>query len=99
LSLVKAQIAGWFGEEQSALAPVVSDNRRRLIMPANSGMNGLAPGHGTCLPLRAVTDAIKPAEQVRLAVRVTEADGYTAVVALAEISPKFAGRLFGLPTT
>jgi ABC-type molybdate transport system substrate-binding protein len=37
-------------------------------------------------------DAIKPAEHVRLAVRVTGADGYTAVVALAEISPQFAGR-------
>jgi molybdate transport system substrate-binding protein len=39
-----------------------------------------------------VADAIKPAEHVRLAVRVTGADGYTAVVALAEISPQFAGR-------
>jgi len=38
------------------------------------------------------TDAIKPGEQVRLAVRVTGADGYTAIVALAEISPQFAGR-------
>jgi ABC-type molybdate transport system substrate-binding protein len=37
-------------------------------------------------------DAIKPGEQVRLAVRVTGSDGYTAVVALAEISPQFAGR-------
>jgi molybdate transport system substrate-binding protein len=37
-------------------------------------------------------DAIKPGEQVRLTVRVTGADGYTAVVALAEISPQFAGR-------
>ncbi len=39
-----------------------------------------------------VADATKPGEQVRLAVRVTGADGYTAVVALAEISPQFAGR-------
>jgi molybdate transport system substrate-binding protein len=38
------------------------------------------------------TDAIKPGEQVRLAVRVTGADGYTAIVALAEVSPQFAGR-------
>jgi molybdate transport system substrate-binding protein len=37
-------------------------------------------------------DAIKPGEQVRLAVRVTGADGYTAIIALAEISPQFAGR-------
>jgi ABC-type molybdate transport system substrate-binding protein len=39
-----------------------------------------------------VADAMKPAEHVRLAVRVTGADGYTAIVALAEISPQFAGR-------
>jgi molybdate transport system substrate-binding protein len=39
-----------------------------------------------------VADAIKPGDQVRLAVRVTGADGYTAVVALAEIAPQFAGR-------
>src|SRR5215470_14162502 len=38
------------------------------------------------------TDAIKPGEHVRLAVRVTGADGYTAIVALAEIAPQFAGR-------
>lgn len=36
------------------------------------------------------TSSIKPGEQVRLSVRVTGADGYTAVVALAEISPQFA---------
>jgi ABC-type molybdate transport system substrate-binding protein len=44
------------------------------------------------LAASSVADAIKPAEHVRLAVRVTGADGYTAVVALAEISPQFAGR-------
>jgi ABC-type molybdate transport system substrate-binding protein len=38
------------------------------------------------------TESIKPGEQVRLTVRVTGADGYTAVVALAEIAPQFAGR-------
>jgi ABC-type molybdate transport system substrate-binding protein len=37
-------------------------------------------------------DPTKPADQVHLAVRVTGADGYTAVVALAEIAPQFAGR-------
>jgi hypothetical protein len=34
----------------------------------------------------------KPAEQVRMTVRVTGADGYAAVFALAELSPQFAGR-------
>jgi hypothetical protein len=37
-------------------------------------------------------DPAKPAEQVHLAIRVTGADGYTAVIALAEIAPQFAGR-------
>jgi ABC-type molybdate transport system substrate-binding protein len=37
-------------------------------------------------------ESVKPGEQVRLTVRVTGADGYTAVVALAEIAPQFAGR-------
>jgi hypothetical protein len=37
-------------------------------------------------------EAIKPGEQVRLAVRITGAGGYTAIVALAEIAPQFAGR-------
>src|SRR5258708_38904962 len=39
-----------------------------------------------------VADAIKPAEHVRLAVRVNGADGYAAVVALAAIYPHFARR-------
>jgi molybdate transport system substrate-binding protein len=37
-------------------------------------------------------DPAKPADQVHRAIRVTGADGYTAVVALAEIAPQFAGR-------
>jgi ABC-type molybdate transport system substrate-binding protein len=37
-------------------------------------------------------DGIKPPDQVRLAVRVTGADGYTAVIAMGEIAPPFAGR-------
>jgi molybdate transport system substrate-binding protein len=37
-------------------------------------------------------DPARPAEQVHLAVRITGADGYTAVIALAEIAPQFAGR-------
>ena len=37
-------------------------------------------------------DPTKAAEQVHLAVRVTGADGYTAVIALADIAPQFAGR-------
>jgi molybdate transport system substrate-binding protein len=37
-------------------------------------------------------DPAKVAEQVHLSVRVTGADGYAAVVALAEIAPQFAGR-------
>jgi hypothetical protein len=37
-------------------------------------------------------EGVKPAEQVRLVVRVTGADGYAAVFALGEIAPQFAGR-------
>jgi molybdate transport system substrate-binding protein len=37
-------------------------------------------------------DPAKVAEQVHLSVRVTGADGYAAVVAVAEIAPQFAGR-------
>jgi hypothetical protein len=39
-----------------------------------------------------VVDPAKPAEQVRLAVRVTGADGYSAVLALGELAPEFGGR-------
>jgi molybdate transport system substrate-binding protein len=37
-------------------------------------------------------DSVKVGEQPRLVVRVTGADGYSAVMALAEIAPQFAGR-------
>jgi ABC-type molybdate transport system substrate-binding protein len=37
-------------------------------------------------------ESVKVGEQPRLAVRVTGADGYSAVIALAEIAPQFAGR-------
>jgi hypothetical protein len=37
-------------------------------------------------------DPSKSAEQVHLAVRVTGADGYMAVISLAEIAPQFAGQ-------
>jgi DMSO/TMAO reductase YedYZ molybdopterin-dependent catalytic subunit len=37
-------------------------------------------------------DPSRPADQVHRAVRVTGADGYTAVIALAEIAPQFASR-------
>jgi len=39
-----------------------------------------------------IIDPGKPREHVPLAVRITGADGYAAVVALAEIAPQFAGR-------
>jgi ABC-type molybdate transport system substrate-binding protein len=40
----------------------------------------------------AVVDPAKPASQVRGIVRVTGSDGYSAVFALAELSPQFAGK-------
>jgi len=36
-------------------------------------------------------DPAKPAEQVRLVVRVTGADGYSAVLSLGELAPEFGG--------
>jgi hypothetical protein len=39
-----------------------------------------------------VLDGVKQSDQVRLTVHITGADGYTAVLALGEIAPQFAGR-------
>jgi DMSO/TMAO reductase YedYZ molybdopterin-dependent catalytic subunit len=39
-----------------------------------------------------VLDEARPRDQAHLAIRVTGADGYSAVVALGEISPQFANR-------
>jgi hypothetical protein len=39
-----------------------------------------------------VLDPVKVSEQPRLVVRVTGSDGYSAVIAAAEIAPQFAGR-------
>lgn len=39
-----------------------------------------------------VLEGVKPSDQVRLAVRVTGADGYAAVLAVGEIAPAFGGR-------
>jgi hypothetical protein len=39
-----------------------------------------------------IVDGASPREQAHLAVRVTGADGYAAVIALGEISPQFADR-------
>jgi DMSO/TMAO reductase YedYZ molybdopterin-dependent catalytic subunit len=39
-----------------------------------------------------VIDAAKPASQVRQSVLITGSDGYTAVLALGEISPAFEGK-------
>ncbi|SRR5579871_725828 len=38
-----------------------------------------------------VIESAKPGDSARLVVRITGADGYTAVVALGEIAPQFAG--------
>jgi hypothetical protein len=44
------------------------------------------------LRLSGVVDGAGPRELAHLAVRVTGADGYSAVIALGEIAPQFAGR-------
>ncbi len=69
-----------------------------------------APGHGDAasewtgpllwdvLTAAGAIDPAKPAEQVHLTVRVTGADGYIAVIAVAELSPEFAARPIQLAT-
>src|SRR5262249_48356039 len=46
----------------------------------------------TVLTESGAIDLAKPAEQVRLMVKVTGADGYAVTIAAAELSPEFAGR-------
>ncbi len=49
--------------------------------------------------LAAAMDLGKPADHVRQTVRITGADGYTAVFALAELDPQFAARPIQLAIT
>jgi molybdate transport system substrate-binding protein len=82
---------------------VMSSERLAALKPITQSV-GFTTDHGEqrsewtgpllwdVLAASGATESIKPGEQVRLAVRVTGADGYTAIIALAEIAPQFAGR-------
>ncbi len=78
-------------EQLAALAPVT---QRVTLMSGHGGQEAewSGPLLWTVLTAAGAVDPAKPAEQVRLTVRVTGADGYTAVLALAELSPSFGDR-------
>lgn len=77
---------------------------RLAALPASTERVTLTSGHGEAqaewtgprlwdvLTETGAVDPAKPGEAVRLTVRVTGADGYTAVLALAELAPLFADR-------
>jgi hypothetical protein len=58
----------------------------------DSGNEWTGPLLWDVLSAAVAVDGVRPRDQAHLAVRVTGADGYTAVVALGEISPQFANR-------
>jgi molybdate transport system substrate-binding protein len=82
---------------------VIASERIAALTPITQRV-GFMTGHGEqqnewtgpllwdVLVASGAIDAARPAEQVHLAVRVIGADGYAAVIALAEIAPQFAGR-------
>lgn len=73
---------------------------RIAVLPAVTEDAAIEHGEGTwtgpllwnVLTDAGVVDPNKPAEQVQLAVKVTGADGWTAVFGLAELGPEFAGK-------
>jgi hypothetical protein len=90
---------------QVAGAPARSVSPERIAgLPHLTQRVGFMTGHGEqqnewsgpllwdVLVDSGAVDPSKPADQVHLAVRVTGADGYIAVIALAEIAPQFANR-------
>jgi molybdate transport system substrate-binding protein len=82
---------------------VISSERIAALTPITQRI-GFMTGHGEqqsewtgpllwdVIVASGAIDPAKAAEQVHQTVRVTGADGYTAVIALAEIAPQFAGR-------
>jgi molybdate transport system substrate-binding protein len=90
--------------ERTGQAPRVLSFERLAALKPISQRVGFQTDHGEqqnewtgpllwdVLAASGATASIKPGEQVRLTVRVTGADGYTAVIALAEISPQFGDR-------
>jgi DMSO/TMAO reductase YedYZ molybdopterin-dependent catalytic subunit len=68
---------------------------QRAALGAGAGDSGnewTGPLLWDVLNAAGVLDGARPRDQAHLAVRVTGAHGYTAVVALGEISPQFANR-------
>jgi DMSO/TMAO reductase YedYZ molybdopterin-dependent catalytic subunit len=68
---------------------------QRAALGAGAGESGnewTGPLLWDVLDATKVLDGAGPRDQAHLAVRVTGADGYTAVVAVGEISPQFSNR-------
>ncbi len=96
-------------QRRGAPARLVATDRLAVLAPFTQTLPP-APGHGNgatawtgpllwdVLTAAGAIDPTQPAGQVRLAVRVTGADGYVATIALAELSPEFAGRPIQLAT-
>lgn len=84
-------------------AQLLTPDRLAAITPITQRVESMG-GHGTeasnwtgpllwdVITAAGVVNPARPAEQVRLTVRITGSDGYIAVLALGEISPEFAGR-------
>ncbi len=90
--------------QRAGQASRMISSERIAALPPLTQRVGFMTGHGEqqnewtgpllwdVLVASGAIDPTKAAEHVHLAVRVTGADGYTAVIALAEIAPQFAGR-------
>ncbi len=103
-----APVPGVFVQRRGLTARLLAPDRLAALPPFTQK---ITPSHGDkaseltgpllwdVLAAAGAIDPAKPAEQVRLTVRVTGADGYTAVIALAELSPEFAGHPVLLATT
>jgi DMSO/TMAO reductase YedYZ molybdopterin-dependent catalytic subunit len=76
-------------EDIAALKPIT---QRAPLGAGESGNEWTGPLLWDVINAAKVLDGAGPRDQAHLAVRVTGADGYTAVVAVGEISPQFANR-------
>jgi molybdate transport system substrate-binding protein len=90
-------------QREGRASRLLSPERIAQLMPITQRV-GFATGRGDqqsewtgpllwdVLTASGVIDSTRPRDLAHLAVRITGADGYAAVVALAEMAPEFAGR-------
>ena len=101
--------AGVFVQRRGLPARQLTPERLAALKPFTQ-KSAPAPGHGDAssewtgpllwdvLTAAGAIDAARPAEQVRLTIRVTGADGYAVSIAAAELSPEFAAHAIQLAT-